>query len=65
MPKAKTHSGAKKRFNANAKGAYKMGHSGKSHILTKKTRKRKRALRQGDYVDSTKNKEMKKLMPYK
>ncbi len=65
MPKAKTHSGAKKRFIVTANGLVKRGHSSKSHLLTKKTRKRKRTLRKLDYVDSTKTNEMKKLLPYK
>lgn len=53
MPKQKTHSGAKKRFRVLPSGLVKRAHSGKNHILTKKTSKRKRGLRQGDYVDAT------------
>jgi large subunit ribosomal protein L35 len=64
MPKQKTHSGAKKRFRANATGMFKRGKTGKSHILTKKTTKRKRGLRQGTYVDKTREKEIKRLLPY-
>lgn len=44
MPKMKTNSGAKKRFKLTAKGKIKRKHAFKSHILTKKTKKRKRAL---------------------
>lgn len=44
MPKAKTHSGAAKRFKKTAAG-YKHKHAYKSHILTKMTTKRKRQLR--------------------
>ena len=44
MPKLKTHSGAKKRFNLTANGKVKRAHAFKSHILTKKTKKRKRNL---------------------
>ncbi|MEH6638338.1 MAG: 50S ribosomal protein L35 [Porticoccaceae bacterium] len=44
MPKAKTHSGAAKRFKKTASG-YKHKHAFKSHILTKMTTKRKRQLR--------------------
>ena len=44
MPKAKTHSGAKKRLKKTAAG-YKHKHAYKSHILTKMTTKRKRQLR--------------------
>ncbi|MBC6428570.1 MAG: 50S ribosomal protein L35 [Cellvibrionales bacterium] len=44
MSKAKTHSGAAKRFKKTAAG-YKRKHAYKSHILTKMTTKRKRQLR--------------------
>ena len=48
MPKQKikTHSGAKKRFNLTKTGKVKRAHANKSHILNKKTTKRKRGLRQ-------------------
>jgi large subunit ribosomal protein L35 len=45
MPKQKTHKGAAKRFKVTATGKVKRGHSMRSHILTKKTTKRKRKLR--------------------
>ena len=45
MPKQKTHRGAAKRFKLTAKGKVKRGHSGHTHILTKKSTKRKRNLR--------------------
>ena len=44
MPKIKTHSGAKKRFNLTKSGKVKRAHAFKSHILTKKTTKQKRNL---------------------
>lgn len=44
MPKQKTKSGAKKRFKLTGKGKIKRKHAFKSHILTKKTKKRKRNL---------------------
>ena len=44
MPKLKSHSGAKKRFNLTKNGKVKRAHAFKSHILTKKTKKRKRNL---------------------
>lgn len=53
MPKMKSHSGAKKRFKLTASGKVKRTKAGKNHILTKKTTKRKRGLRQGGYVDKT------------
>ena len=45
MPKLKTHSGAKKRFNLTKTGKVKRAKAFKSHILTKKTTKRKRNFR--------------------
>jgi large subunit ribosomal protein L35 len=42
MPKMKTHSGAKKRFRATAKGKLRGRHSFSTHILEKKSPKRKR-----------------------
>ena len=45
MPKLKTHSGAKKRFNLTKSGKVKRAHAFKSHILTKKDTKRGRRLR--------------------
>ena len=45
MPKLKTHSGAKKRFNLTKSGKVKRAHAFKSHILTKKSQKRKRNFR--------------------
>lgn len=44
MPKMKTNSGAKKRFVLTGSGKIKRKHAFKSHILTKKTKKRKRNL---------------------
>ena len=51
MPKLKTHSGAKKRFNLTKTGKIKRAHAFKSHILTKKTTKRTRRLRTTTYAD--------------
>ncbi len=45
MPKQKTHRGAKKRFRITAGGKVVRRHSMHSHMLTKKTTKRKRRLR--------------------
>ena len=44
MPKMKTNSGAKKRFFLTGTGKIKRKHAYKSHILTKKSTKRKRNL---------------------
>ena len=50
MPKMKSCRGAKKRFKVTASGRIKHRHNFKSHILTKKTAKRKRKLRKYDYL---------------
>jgi large subunit ribosomal protein L35 len=50
MPKMKSNRAACKRFKVTSKGKIKVFHSSKSHILTKKSRKRKRHLRKGFYV---------------
>lgn len=65
MPKLKSHSGAKKRFSVTKSGKIKRGHAYRSHILNKMTTKRKRGLRQADYVDKTNAKNVKVLVPYK
>ena len=46
MPKMKSHSGAKKRFKLTSKGKVKSRHAMRTHILEKKSRKRKRRLDQ-------------------
>ena len=65
MPKLKTHSGAKKRFNLTKKGKVKRAHAYKSHILNKKSTKRKRNLRKAAYADVTNVAAVKKMIPYK
>ena len=64
MPKLKSHSGAKKRFNLTATGKVKRAHAFKSHILNKTT-KRKRGLRMGAYADVTNESAVKRMIPYK
>lgn len=64
MPKMKTHRGAAKRFRLTGTGKLKRSKAFKSHILTKKSAKRKRNLRKAGYVHSTQEKIMKKLLPY-
>lgn len=54
MPKMKSHSGAKKRFRVTASGKVKIRSMNRNHILTKKTSKRKRDLRQNAYLASEK-----------
>jgi large subunit ribosomal protein L35 len=53
MPKMKTNSGAKKRFSLTGTGKIKRKHAFKRHILTKKEKDRKRALRGSGLVDKT------------
>lgn len=62
MPKQKTHKGAAKRFKVTATGKVKRGHSMHSHILTKKTTKRKRKLRKSTLVSPAFAKEVKGLI---
>ena len=65
MPKIKTHSGAKKRFKISKNGKPIRAHANKSHILNKKTTKRKRGLRKTADADKTNQKQIKRLVPYK
>lgn len=65
MPKIKTHSGAKKRFKVSKNGKIIRAHANKSHILNKKTRKRKRGLRKTTVTDKTNVAQLKRLIPYK
>ena len=53
MPKVKTNSGAKKRFTLTGTGKIKRKHAFKSHILTKKSTKRKRNLTYTGQVHKT------------
>lgn len=64
MPKIKTHRGAAKRFSLTGTGKVKRAKANKSHILTKKSAKRKRNLRQAAYADQTNVIAIKKLLPY-
>lgn len=65
MPKMKTHSGAKKRFNLTKTGKVKRAHAFKSHILTKKDTKRGRRLRKTAMADKTNLKAIRLMVPYK
>lgn len=64
MPKMKTNRGAAKRFKATGTGKLKRSKAFASHILTKKSTKRKRGLRKGDLVDASNVKAIKKILPY-
>lgn len=63
MPKMKTHKGAKKRVKVTGTGKYIVKHSGTSHILTKKTRKRKNALKKDMVVEPGKARKLVNLLP--
>ena len=64
MPKLKTKRAAAKRFKKTGTGQLKRMKAYKSHILTKKSQKRKRNLRKATITDATNAKVMKKILPY-
>lgn len=64
MPKMKTNRGAAKRFKTTGSGKIVRSKAYCSHILTKKTTKRKRNLRKSGLVDETNVKGIKRIMPY-
>ena len=63
MPKIKTNRAAAKRFKKTGSGKYKFRKSHASHILTKKTTKRKRSFRLDQIVDQSNMKEVRRLLP--
>ena len=65
MPKVKTNPGAKKRFSLTGSGKIKRKHAYKSHILTKKSTKRKRNLTYDGLVDKADQKNVKLLLGLK
>lgn len=62
MPKMKTKSGAKKRFKFTGSGKIKRKHAYKSHILTKKSKKRKRNLTYFTTVDQADEKNIRRML---
>jgi large subunit ribosomal protein L35 len=64
MPKLKTRKSAAKRVSKTAKGKIKRQKAYHSHILTKKTRARKRVLRKKTVVEGPEKKKLKQMMPY-
>ena len=64
MPKVKTSRAAAKRFKTTGTGKLVRNKAYKSHILTKKSQKRKRNLRKSTVVDATNIKNMKNILPY-
>jgi large subunit ribosomal protein L35 len=65
MPKMKTNPGAKKRFKLTGTGKIKRKHAYKSHILTKKSKKRKRNLGYWTTIDKTNDSNVKLLLNMK
>lgn len=64
MAKMKTNRSAAKRFKRTGTGKYKKYKSNKTHILTKKSPKRKRQLRKPNYVSKSYEDHIKKMLPY-
>ena len=64
MPKLKTHRGAAKRFRLTGKGKVRRSKAYSNHILTKKSTKRKRQLREGLLVDPADQAAVRKMLPY-
>ncbi|MEZ5400060.1 MAG: 50S ribosomal protein L35 [Bryobacteraceae bacterium] len=64
MPKLKTHKGAAKRFKKTGTGKFKRNHSFARHILTSKTRSRKRKLRHSTMVDDANHDAVASMLPY-
>ena len=63
MPKIKTNRAAAKRFKKTGTGKFVYHKSFGSHILTKKSRKRKRSLRQNNIIDKSNERELRLLLP--
>jgi large subunit ribosomal protein L35 len=64
MPKMKSNRAAAKRFSRTGSGKIARVKAFARHILTKKSTKRKRSLRQGDLVDKTNVRGVKRMLPY-
>ena len=64
MPKMKTNRGAAKRFKTSGSGKIVRNKAFSSHILTKKSTKRKRNLRKSSVLDPTNLKNVKRMLPY-
>ncbi len=64
MPKMKSNRGAAKRFRASGNGKIVRNKAYASHILTKKSSKRKRNMRKSAVVDATNVKALKRMLPY-
>ncbi len=65
MPKIRTNRSAHKRFRVTGTGRIRRNKAYKSHILTKKSRKRKRNLRQSTILDASNEGQVRRMIPYK
>lgn len=63
MPKIKTNRSAAKRFRKTGSGKYAFSKSHASHILTSKSPKRKRRLRQAQIIKQSDMRELRRLLP--
>ncbi|MGH9332073.1 MAG: 50S ribosomal protein L35 [Vicinamibacterales bacterium] len=63
MPKLKTHKGASKRFKRTATGKFKRSKAFKQHILTSKTRSRKRGLKGTTLVSDADQAKLRTMLP--
>ncbi len=64
MPKLKTRKSIAKRFRFTKKGKIRYRRACRGHILTKKSRKRKRLLRTPDFVSKPERQKIRRLLPY-
>ena len=64
MPKMKTHRGAAKRFGVTGGGRIRRNKAYASHILTKKSTKRKRNLRKSALIAECDTKAVRRMLPY-
>lgn len=64
MPKMKTKRAAAKRFRVTGKGKFKRAKRGRRHILSNKSRKRKRGLNETAYIHESDEVHLKVTMPY-
>lgn len=64
MPKAKTSRSLVKRIRVTGKGKFKYFKAGKSHLLSKKNRKRKLELKKAGFISKSDREKIRKLLPY-
>jgi len=64
MPKMRTRKSASKRIGVTGTGRYTIRHAFKSHLLTRKSEKRKRRLRQKGLAAKTETGRLRRLLPY-